>query len=261
MNRRHFLTLTLAGTAAASLWSRSSLAIPPGIGMDAPVSFVEGETVPTLDEISASLPTTQGVQDAYAEEREKAKAILAGSPDTLTPFEVALYFEKLGSGLFNDQYGDDAWLYAQEWPERANPVIVSFFDATSLPVISGDQTAWCAAFVSWCITRSGSKEGAHSAASASYRKWGTATDDPKPGDLVVFQHKRKPGQGHVAFFVSRVGGGFMLLGGNQMPLRAQLPDGTYEARNTGEVNMKYFPVEGKDLKFHSFRTSSVLHKT
>lgn len=261
MNRRNFLSLTLAGTAVASLWSRSSLAVPPGIGIDVPVSFAEGQTVQTLDEISESLPVSQGIQAAYQDERAKAKTILEGSPDSVSPYEVALYFEKLRGGFFDDHYGEDAWMYSQEWPVRANPVIVSFFDATTLRQPAGDQTAWCAAFVNWCITRSGSKEGSHSAASASFRTWGTATNDPRPGDLIVFTHKTRPAQGHVAFFVSREDGGYRVLGGNQMPLRTQLPDGTYEARNTGEVNTKYFPVEGKDLKFHSFRTSTVLHKT
>ena len=98
-----------------------------------------------------------------------------------------------------------------------------------------------------------------SAASASFRSWGAKTDDPKPGDIVVFQHKRESWRGHVGLFVSRVQNGIYVLGGNQMPVRAQLPDGTYERRNTGEVNVKRMPFNGRDLKFHSFRTDPSLH--
>ena len=55
MDRRHFLTLALASTATASLWSRQTQAVPPGTGTEQPVQFAEGEIVPTLDEISATL--------------------------------------------------------------------------------------------------------------------------------------------------------------------------------------------------------------
>lgn len=71
---------------------------------------------------------------------------------------------------------------------------------------------------------------------------------------MVFQHKHDAWKGHVGFFISRTAGGTYVLGGNQMPLRRDLPPGTYEARNTGEVNVKLLPDNGKDLKLHSFRT-------
>ena len=180
---------------------------------------------------------------------------------------VAQFFADLRQGELNTALGGDAHLYGEEWPVRANPVIVSFFDATTLRTPAGDQTAWCAAFVNWCIVRSRQdrpdmqKLLAHtaSAASETFRNWGQKTDTPRPGDIVVFQHKRESWRGHVGFFVSRVSDGIYVLGGNQMPARAKLPDGTYEKRNTGEINVRRMGMTGADLNFHSFRTDPSLH--
>jgi hypothetical protein len=65
---------------------------------------------------------------------------------------------------------------------------------------------------------------------------------------------REAWRGHVGFFVSRVNDGIYVLGGNQMPARAKLTDGTYETRNTGEINVSRMRVAGADLNLHSFHT-------
>ena len=75
----------------------------------------------------------------------------------------------------------------------------------------------------------------------------------------MFQHKAESWRGHVGFFISKVDDGIYVLGGNQMPARAKLPDGTYERRNTGEVNVSRMRLSGADLALHSFRTDASLH--
>lgn len=133
---------------------------------------------------------------------------------------------------------------------RANPVRVGFFDATNLRAPSGDETAWCAAFVNWCVTQADrGNRATGSAASSSSRTWATATDNPATGDIAVFKHRRMPDKGRVAFVVSKTSNDVFVLGESQMPLTRRRPDGTYEAKNTGEVNTKFFPLVGKDRSY------------
>src|SRR5437763_10958974 len=58
-------------------------------------------------------------------------------------------------------YNPSSGKYQEAWPQPdpshptyANPVIVAFFLATNLKP-AGDTTAWCAAFVNWCLQRAG----------------------------------------------------------------------------------------------------------
>ncbi|MGL4966770.1 MAG: CHAP domain-containing protein [Inquilinus sp.] len=243
-------------------------AVPEGIGVLPPLDFFsEGQPVPTTDEMFRG---TRGIRPPTDDEYKLATKILDGSPKTprtTKPSDVAQYFEQLRNGEFSDTFGADSYLYATEWPVRANPVIVSFFDSTRLRTPRGDQTAWCAAFVNWCIMRAredvSDRDGllpeTRSAAAYSFRDWGQETTSPLEGDLVCFGHRRHSDRGHVGFYVGRTDSGVYCLGGNQMPMRAKLADGTYDVVNTGEINTKLFPFRGRDLEFISFRTDPSLH--
>ncbi|MDW9888843.1 CHAP domain-containing protein [Sinorhizobium meliloti] len=195
----------------------------------APASYIETEVVGT------ARPTDEEVGTAYL--------LLTESPYSCSPIEVAEYWLAIGSGA----YGTNARKYAREWPERANPVIFHFFSATQTKP-EGDLTAWCAAFVNWCILRAhatdkeeiGKSPGffstsgrsftvenlrnhsTNSAASGSFRCW-TETTNPKRGELAVFKNRgtegatqRCLGQGHVAFYLRVPGTNLVqVLGGNQ----------------------------------------------
>jgi uncharacterized protein (TIGR02594 family) len=161
--------------------------------------------------------------------------------------------------------------YAREWPVRANPLIVGFFAATDYGMPSGDTTAWCAAFINWVLERSANDKTVvpmptRSAASKSFRNWGQVTSGktqatsgetelrPRKGDIAVFRNTTgNTNHGHVAFFVefnaSRTH--LLILGGNQLPK---------DKNNTGEINMKWFPVEGKTQVLDSIRTADWLHE-
>ncbi len=267
MKRREFLRASAAMSGVMLLATNRAGAAPDDISVAAPVEFEAGKAVPTLDELLKQAMSEKGTATPYTSEVKKAQEILGKCPTRQNPMQIAQFFEDLRQGAMDQTLGADAHLYAEEWPVRANPAIVTFFDATTLRKPNGDQTAWCAAFVNWCLVQ-GRKDREDvdkllkhtaSAASESFRSWGTATTDPKPGDIVVFQHKSESWRGHVGFFVSRVKDSIYILGGNQMPLRARLPDGTYERRNTGEVNVSHLPVSGADLKLHSYRTDPSLH--
>ena len=175
---------------APGVVQRQTPANPPtGIGVDPDYS---GPLPPESDSLGKKRPL-----DA---EEKVAASILASSPEGPTPYEVASYFLSVATG----QYGDELKPYVQGWPVRWNPVIVTFFQATSTKP-EGDVTAWCAAFVNWCFLRADHGPATHSASSGSFRSFGTETANPSPGDLVVFRRtnseKAALGQGHVGFFI------------------------------------------------------------
>ena len=150
---------------------------------------------------------------------------------------VARYFESI------TKENRDGELYKWEWKTRANPLIVGLFSMTNTLPSAGDQTAWCAAFVNFCLYATRRKT-TFSAMSGSFRRYGDPTSDPEPGDIVVFSKygtKGKKGFGHVGFFVDRSGSTIKVLGGNQRP-------GT-----TGAVVQSDYKIKGKTLKLHSFR--------
>ncbi len=114
------------------------------------------------------------------------------------------------------------WLaiaYAEEGQKEIvgsghNPRIIEYLHSTNLgaPYNNRDETAWCSAFVNWCVERAG-HGGTDSAAALSWASWGKATTNPVPGDIVVFNWGG--GHGHVGFYHSVSGNKVILFGGNQ----------------------------------------------
>ena len=100
----------------------------------------------------------------------------------------------------------------------ANPEILEFLSSTTLdgPDKESDETAWCSAFVNWCVTQTG-VQGTDSAWARSWLKWGQKADWNAlvVGSIVVFS--RGANSGHVAFFVDTDENGTQIkvLGGNQ----------------------------------------------
>lgn len=98
--------------------------------------------------------------------------------------------------------------------KKDNPRIEEYHDATTLSA-NDDETAWCAAFVNWCMKQNGVK-GSGLANARSFLKWGTQTTKPRVGDVVVFWRGSVSGwQGHVALYVSETATHVKVLGGNQ----------------------------------------------
>lgn len=77
---------------------------------------------------------------------------------------------------------------------------------------------WCAAFVNSVLTEVG-LESTRSLMARSYLNWGTSTDTPSPGDIMVFSRGSEGRQGHVGFYVATIeykGSSYwIVLGGNQ----------------------------------------------
>lgn len=110
-----------------------------------------------------------------------------------------------------------------EFKNGSNPRIVEYLatcNGLSSRQKADDDTAWCSAFVNWCITLSG-VEGTNSPAARSWAKWGIQDTHPSQGSIVVwkrFQGAQGDMQlvgGHVAFLLADEGEKLYVLGGNQ----------------------------------------------
>jgi uncharacterized protein (TIGR02594 family) len=167
----------------------------------------------------------------------RAANFLARVPSDKPPIEVVKYMiRELPEGE------------RMEWPRDtpdnrrpANPIIIAFFAATRTEPFQGDQTAWCAAIACWALQRAGLPH-PRSAGSRAFRTYGEETRDPRPGDVACFINKRDPIQGHVGFFngfTDATRQRIQLVGGNQSDRISDLP----------------WPLDGRDLRLHSYRTA------
>ena len=103
-----------------------------------------------------------------------------------------------------------------EWAGKDhNPVILNYFKSIGQGWVKDDETAWCAAFVNWCLLVSGmSFTGKLNA--RSFLEWGTPIDSPLLGDIVIlWRESRSSALGHVGFFIAKDRDYIFILGGNQ----------------------------------------------
>lgn len=108
--------------------------------------------------------------------------------------------------------------------KMANPRIVDYLSTCKTlpdPLKQSDETAWCSAFVNWCMARSG-ETGTGLANARSWLKWGSPLKQPKRGCVVVFSRDNAgPTGGHVAFYLAHKKSANLtanmieVLGGNQ----------------------------------------------
>jgi uncharacterized protein (TIGR02594 family) len=239
MRRRDIFAAGAAGLLAPG----AAMAQPTAASTSAnPFGFVAPQDDPTFGSIITGRPAAYAVGTLESRHAEVAKAfrLLFNCPRIGDHLAVARYFREIK----DKNAGGEP--YNQEWAVRANPVITGLFSMTNTMPSSGDQTAWCSAFVSFCLYAAG-KPTAFSAISGAYRKYGAATNNPKPGDVVVFAdygESGRRGHGHVAFFLGRTGDNIHVLGGNQRG----------NTKSTGAVCEATFPARGRGLQLHSFRS-------
>lgn len=115
-----------------------------------------------------------------------------------------------------------AWL-EQGWREAgvretpgpaSNSRILQFAREIGHQSVSGDEVAWCAAFLGACLERSGIKS-TRSLLARSYLDWGNSLEKARLGAVAVLSRGTDLGQGHVGFVVGATPGRIFLLGGNQ----------------------------------------------
>lgn len=194
-----------------------------------------------------------GTKPALGPEEDMARKILEGAPKGKSLVETARYFEGIS------EKNAEGYAYNAQWPTRWNPVIIGFYQSTSLPkpyvYKKGDTIDWCAAFLNWCLVRSGLRD-TGSAMSGSFRLGkglGKPTTTPTEGDIIVFR-KTDPkeaavGFGHVGIFIAKVDGGYRVLGGNQ---RA--------GKKYSSVNTTTIPASSTSREFDSIRSVASIPK-
>lgn len=127
----------------------------------------------------------------------------------MKPFEIALkeYGIKTISGIVH------------------NPDVLKYFKEIGHKWVKDDETAWCAAFVNWCLLKAG-KPHTGSLAARSFLEYGQSTTKPALGDVVVLWRIAPVGAfGHVGFFIKSTKDYIYILGGNQ----------------AGQVNIQTYP--------------------
>lgn len=98
-----------------------------------------------------------------------------------------------------------------------NPAIMEMYSVVGHDWVEHDETAWCAAFVGYCLEKAGVRS-TRKLNAKSYLDWGISVPaaDVQQGDIAVIPRGGKNSwQGHV-FFVDRIDGATVYgLGGNQ----------------------------------------------
>jgi uncharacterized protein (TIGR02594 family) len=99
-----------------------------------------------------------------------------------------------------------------------NPEITLYFTKT-MHGPANDDTAWCAAFVSFCMAESNNAKvmpgNLRSAIARDWIRWGFSVGKPTIGALAVLHPLVAHSTGHVGFVTGEDGTGVVLLGGNQ----------------------------------------------
>lgn len=94
-----------------------------------------------------------------------------------------------------------------------HPLILKMWQVIGLLGIKDDETPWCAAFVGYCLERSG-VESTRTGWARDYLKWGIPLGEPCVGCIAVLA--RKGGGGHVFFVTEQDEHGNPIgIGGNQ----------------------------------------------
>ncbi|MDD1452673.1 TIGR02594 family protein [Sphingomonas sp. H160509] len=80
--------------------------------------------------------------------------------------------------------------------------------------IVDDETPWCGTFVAHCVAEAGLEPPKVAVRASSWEAWGAnlRADRLAPGAVLVF---KRPGGGHVGFYVGEDATAYHVLGGNQ----------------------------------------------
>lgn len=245
ISRRAALTLlpaSLALAGATPAQSQTAQEVPMLPGLIGPGD--DPEFGPRITGTPAVGGAQVGTGLSRHDDVRTAFRILLDAPQGAPLLSVARYFKNL------KQKNADGELFSAEWKDRANPLITGMFGVTGTSPSMGDQTSWCAAFVSTCLYIA-YMPNAYTALSGGYRKFGTdVTSNPREADLAVFSKYGEEGTkgfGHIGIFVRKEARngveGVMVLGGNQGG----------QTGTTGAVTESWHAAEAKDLYLHSIR--------
>lgn len=98
--------------------------------------------------------------------------------------------------------------------EEANKARIREYHKTGCGTGYGEETAWCSAFVNFCLDKVGIN-GTRSAMARSFTNWANDAGGYPYGAIVVLRGSRGPQSGHVAFVTADKGERVEVIGGNQ----------------------------------------------
>ena len=110
------------------------------------------------------------------------------------------------------QYG------VEEYSVGENKRIIEYHSATDY-ASKTQHEAWCASFINWCLEQNGIA-GTRKPNARSFLDWGSETQNPQVGDIIVMSRGTNPFNGHVGLLYPTDQnlldqGLVMVLGGNQ----------------------------------------------
>lgn len=96
-----------------------------------------------------------------------------------------------------------------------NEEVLKYFTQIGHSWVTTDETAWCSAFVNWCLMMAG-KDYSKKLNARSWLNMGEEVFTPEQGDVCVFwRHKKRSWKGHVGFYAYENETHVFVLSGNQ----------------------------------------------
>lgn len=98
---------------------------------------------------------------------------------------------------------------------KHNPEVLKYFREIGHDWVKDDETAWCSAFVNWCLKKA-NKPISGKLNARSWLDIGEKVKVPQVGDLVIlWRDDPASWKGHVGIFCREQGHYIYILGGNQ----------------------------------------------
>lgn len=173
---------------------------------------------------------------------QTSQALINAAPVRKMPIDVALYFAGLA------EQNETGCCFNAQWPVDLgpNPLLCEFESVVPPNSRLGprvDLVGWSAAFVNWCLARSG-LQGTTSADSQSFRRWISPRAIPAYGDIAVFADVDSQGRqmvsGQVAFWMADFGNTVQIVAANHRhnaPARiSQMPVARVRIDPQGRIN-------------------------
>ena len=108
------------------------------------------------------------------------------------------------------------WVKEEHGSENNSPQILAYFNLLGHAWAKTDETAWCAAFVNWCLKTNGYKDSCLLTARSLLTGVGQQVFEPKLGDIGVLWRISHDGPwGHTGFWLGNTPEDILLWGGNQ----------------------------------------------
>ena len=158
---------------------------------------------------------TQALEDANAPAVVNPEKVIARDPVTKQNVKGSPGLARAIENKGAKTHTEIAKSFLGKNEQQNADTLAQFFKSSMGRTVNPQKTPWCAAFAN-SVLQAGGTEGTGSLMAKSFLKWGTPTDTPKEGDIVVIHRTNDPALGHVGFFAGFDSkGDIRILGGNQ----------------------------------------------